>query len=150
MVLCCLLDAVPAIEWVKLLFAALSLVGVAVGVITYRKNTALKHAEWLRSLFEKFYEAEYYRNVRTWMDCSPEEQEATHQAVSDRELADYLNFFEFIGILEKMGQLTREEIDQLFDYYLRLIKGSPIASAYVQKHGFEQVERLLRSTGMPA
>ena len=45
-----------------------ALVAVLVAVINYRSQTRLKQAEWLKSLFEKFYESPIYKEVRVWLD----------------------------------------------------------------------------------
>jgi len=52
------------------------------------------------------------------------------------KLVDYLNFFEFALYLHKIGTLKREDVRQMFEYYLNLLK-SDVIKEYAQKEGFE-------------
>ncbi len=53
------------------------------------------------------------------------------------ELGDYLNFFEFISFLEKIKAVTKSDIDDLFEYYLKLLGKSRIIRAYIKDQGYE-------------
>ena len=81
------------------------MVNISVAVFAYCRNVRLKRAEWLRSLFEKFYETERYKAVRTRLDNADELQK---RGLEEELLVDYLNFFEFIASLHKPGQIRKE------------------------------------------
>ena len=61
---------------------------------------------------------------------------------------DYLNFFEYIASLWKLGQLSQPEILMLFEYYLRLLKDRDFVWKFIREQGFENLEMLLN--GLPA
>jgi hypothetical protein len=138
------------------------LVAVVAGpfaVFSYLKATQAKRAEWLASLHEKFFETGRYSRVRHVLDYPSEPQyDSLARAIAaeaDHELADelyrYLNFFEFLGSLEELGQIQRKEIYALFDYDLRMIEKHPFILAVLSPQGFERLPRLLPSTGaLPA
>jgi hypothetical protein len=128
--------------------------GAAVfATIQYGRNVRTRHAEWLLSLFERFYEQERYQSMRTILD-SPPDSPALHQLEADisnrdstrsvEEFDNYLNFFEFVAVLEARKQLKQDEICDLFDYYLRKLKSHPFVVEYVDRYGFEQLRRLLK------
>lgn len=126
---------------------------------TYRRATRARRAEWLASLHEKFFETDRYSRVRKALDYRPEPQytalAGAIAAEADHELADelyrYLNFFEFLGSLEELGQISRKEIYALFEYDLRMINKHPFILAALSPQGFERLPRLLPSTGaLPA
>jgi len=58
---------------------------------------------------------------------------------------DYLNFFEFIARLKEIGQLTSDDIDATFNYYLILLTRArnPEIRQYLKKEGFENLDKLL-------
>jgi hypothetical protein len=59
---------------------------------------------------------------------------------------DYLNFFEFLGYLEKSRQVSRDDILGLFQYYLHNLKANPDVMRYIEdsKNGFERLREMLR------
>ena len=62
----------------------------------------------------------------------------------EEKLVDYLNFFEFIASLWKLRQLPIEEIQMMFDYYIRRIGSYGFIMEYLQEQGFEGVLQLVR------
>src|ERR1700731_681775 len=116
------------LEWlVKLVAGIGGLTAVLIAVVNYRAQTKLKQAEWLKSLFEKFFENSTYKEVRIWLDYGYLHDRLTVGEVSFREeneekFTDFLNFFEFIGVLYSRKHLTIEQVSDVFDYYLRKIK----------------------------
>ncbi|PWT71389.1 MAG: hypothetical protein C5B59_18190 [Bacteroidetes bacterium] len=127
----------------QIIFWLLSLVGIVIAWRTFRQNARIRRAEWLRSLFEKFYETDHYRQIRSIMDNGRIESEVAGNEQLDDKLVDYLNFFEFIASLWKLKQLSLQEVLLLFDYWLGLIKGSNYLDAYLKKYGFENLALLL-------
>jgi hypothetical protein len=59
------------------------------------------------------------------------------------ELDDYLNFFEFIASLEKMKQLTLDQVKMVFEYYISRITKHEFLLDYISDQGFENLNTLL-------
>lgn len=59
-------------------------------------------------------------------------------------LVDYLNFFEFIASLHKLGQIRKEEVLMLFRYYLKLIENQGDIRTCIAENGFENLDGLLK------
>lgn len=97
-------------------------------------------------MYEKFYEREQLKNVRERLDC-----ESNHEQVSElvlkgqADFTDYLNFFEFVAFLEYSKQLEREEIEDLFGYYLGCLKQHDRVRKYIKENGYERLDKLLES-----
>ncbi|MEO7313036.1 MAG: hypothetical protein ABIX01_21800 [Chitinophagaceae bacterium] len=64
----------------------------------------------------------------------------------EEKLTDFLNFFEFMATLEKLGHLKPSEIEALFAYYLVRIKKSQSCVKYIQDYGFKNLSKLLQNT----
>ncbi len=126
------------IQYLSLLF---SVVSILLATLTYYRNMRLKRAEWLRSLFEKFYETDKYKAIRFRLDNTEALQK---QGLEEEMLVDYLNFFEFIASLHKLGQIRKEEVLMLFRYYLKLIENQVDIRTYIAENGFENLDRFLR------
>jgi len=58
-------------------------------------------------------------------------------------LDDYLNFFEFIGVLRKKNQLSLEEIKTVFEHYIKRISGYNFIVNYINNYGYENLNALL-------
>ena len=120
---------------------------------TYRRAVRTRRAEWLFSLFERFYERPTYQRIRSildsWRHPTPEFKRLESDVQNDSEspdvdaLINYLNFFEFIAVLWKRGQLKENEICELFDYYLRNLKSVAFVEKYIRTQGFERLAELL-------
>jgi hypothetical protein len=115
-------------------FFLAGILGVWVGVATYRANSARERARWLTSLYEKFYEREDLKRVRDALDCDPDSEPVKELVASEpAEFTDYLNFFEFVFYLVDRGQMSREDVDGLFDYYLRCLRRHATVRAYLRR-----------------
>lgn len=130
-------------QLIQIVFWILSLTGIFIAWRTFRQNTRLKRAEWLKSLFEKFYESDHYKEIRWKIDNSSIQQDIEKSPELEEKLVDYLNFFEFIASLWTLNQLTRQEVLMLFEYYLKIIKDSAYLNGYLKKYGFENLAALL-------
>jgi Mlc titration factor MtfA (ptsG expression regulator) len=86
-----------------------TLVGAALALYVYYQNSRLRRAEWLASLYEKFFERSDLKTVREILDCTPGQSAAIDQLAAEEpaEFTDYLNFFEFVAVLRKTRQLKR-------------------------------------------
>jgi hypothetical protein len=108
----------------------------------YRTNSKLERAKWMTNLYEK----EGLKTVRNKLDCDSDESEIDDLVCEEtQEFTDYLNFFEYIGKLKKLGQLSDEDIRDLFGYYLDCLKRHRSVRDYISQRekGFEELERLL-------
>jgi hypothetical protein len=134
-------------EWFDIGIKALALIGVYIAAINYRSQRIIKKGEWLKSLFEKFYENDAYKEVRRWLDNKEIETKINCEDDSisdeDEKFTDFLNFFEFIANLENENQISIKDVTNLFDYYLQEIKGSSVCMQWVKKYGFEKLDNLL-------
>ena len=61
----------------------------------------------------------------------------------EEKLVDYLNFFEFIASLWKLGQLSIQEINLMFEYYIRLLGKFDFLMKYIHDEGFEGLADLV-------
>jgi hypothetical protein len=130
-------------QWAQIFFWVVSSIGILIAWNTFRQNAKLKRAEWLKSLFEKFYESDHYKEIRWKIDNGSIQQDIETDTELEEKLVDYLNFFEFIASLWKLKQLTRREVLMLFEYYLKIIRDSTYLSGYLKKYGFENLAALL-------
>ena len=133
------------VDVVAKLFAA---AGVFIGGLSYRRQAKTKRAEWLKALFEKFYEKEEFKDVRRWIESGEIERKINIDSTVSKEeekVADYLNFFEFIATLKTDNQLKRRDVLNLFEYYLRKIKASEGCMDWINNegYGFEKLRNLL-------
>lgn len=137
-------------DWIDIVSRLVAAVGILIAALNYRSQTKTKRAEWLKTLFEKFYENEKFKEVRKWIESGEIEkriQPDDFVVTEDEEkLTDYLNFFEFIATLEAEGQLKKTDVNNLFDYYLKKLKGSASCLAWINRpdYGFEKLRTLLQ------
>jgi len=137
------------LEWVIKLAAGVgALVAVLVAVVNYRAQTRLKQAEWLKSLFEKFFENSNYKEVRMWLEygqlhgrLTVEDQQL--REINEEKFTDFLNFFEFIAVLHARKHLTAEQVYDVFDYYLKKIKSDEDCQLWINQYSFEKLKALL-------
>lgn len=136
-------------EWIiKLVAGAGALAAVIVAVVNYRAQTQLKQAEWLKSLFEKFFEDPNYKEVRMWLDYGYLHDRLTvedqrFREINEEKFTDFLNFFEFIAVLHARKHLTKEQVFDVFDYYLRKIKEDMVCQKWINEYSFEKLKALL-------
>lgn len=137
----------------EILQVIVSLVTIAAGICAvwiYYLDTKRRRSEWMTSLFVKFYEEAHYKKIRYILDYKPHEYDKLKQAVESGEaserveqIVDYLNFFEFAGALWRNKQISVKDIRVIFQYYLDNIRSHAWLCQFVQKQGFESLDRLL-------
>lgn len=132
------------IEVIKTIAAVVAAAAAVWGIYVYFSNSRLRHAEWLATLYEKFYEKDHLKKVREVLDSKATGLQEIKQKLSAAELSDYLNFFEFVAVLKKSGQLKHEEIEDLFGYYLDRLSDKPEMRDYIVRNGYELLDVLLR------
>ena len=115
------------------------------GIYVYFTNSRLRRAEWIASLYEKFYESKDLKAVRDKLDCGTSPSAEIENLIKEepRDFTDYLNFFEFVAVLQKSRQLTDSEIEDLFGYYLDCLEYCQPLRDYIGGRGYEQLDRLL-------
>lgn len=104
-----------------------------------------------RRLHAKFYEAGAYKRIRHTLDYQPDPDFNNLQVAvttgGHDEIAeaffDYLNFFEFVASLWRIGQLSLREIAMIFEYYLRNLKQHQFVMDFVRQNGFENLDALV-------
>lgn len=128
---------------------------------SYRRQVNLEQMRWLQQLYDSFYNSDRYKSVRQVIDFDELEQTLEllrrgdadpHQlSLPERaqvdQFTDYLNFFEWLAFLEREKQLTFEQLDTMFGYYLiRLLQvdKNHQLRKYIQEKGYEQLHRLLK------
>lgn len=129
------------------------------GVVTYRRSQRQRRAEWLDQLYTRFFEAPQYKRIRRILDYEVEPAfselraaiESGKDSDASEELVDYLNFFEFLGSLKAMDQVSDKEISMLFEYYICRLNDHPFVIAFVESEGFEELARMCatRRAAMP-
>jgi hypothetical protein len=146
-------DWTAAADIVKTIAGVVGILGLPAAYLTYRRSVRTRRADWLVSLHEKFFETARYAWVRRVLDYRQEpDYSALTQAVKEQKhspLADefyrYLNFFELLASLRKLGQISDEEIIGLFDYDLRMIAEQQFIVDALRPQGFERLADLLRT-----
>jgi hypothetical protein len=113
--------------------------GIGFTAIGYFKNNKLKRGEWLKTLFEKFYEREKFKEIRREIEYGSLEKYLMIDSggkptniKNEEELVNYLNFFKFIAALLKYQQISQLEINDMFGYYLKSIRKNTFLSSYIK------------------
>jgi len=122
--------------------------GIIVTVLNYRNQVRIKRAELLKSLYEKLFENSMYKEVRVWLDYGHLHAklnigDPTAREINEEKFTDFLNFFEFIGVLYMSSQLTFTLVYEVFDYYLKKIKKDDDCQAWIKEYSFEKLKALL-------
>jgi hypothetical protein len=127
---------------------------------SYRRQVNLEQMRWLQQLYDSFYNSDRYKEMRQAIDFDELEQTIELLRRADAEphqlslperarvdqFTDYLNFFEWLAYLEEQKQLTFQQLDTMFGYYLtRLLQvdRSRQLRQYIQEKGYEQLQELL-------
>ena len=140
------------VELVYMMTATISAVGTSlaagIAAYVYRRNSVLARAKWASSLYEKFYEATTFKQMRDNLDCFNDSDRVNEIVIREEStFTDYLNFFEFIAFLNKSKQLKDSEIDSLFGYYLDCLNRHDRVKQYISnaQNGYEGLAKLLTS-----
>lgn len=123
------------------LFAALSALWI------YRRNSQLERSRWASALYEKFYESDRYKRMRALLDVPANADQVNEVVIrEDPEYTDYLNFFEYVAILTRSGQLRDEDVEDLFGYYLDCLRRHGRVRNYINDpaNGYEKLNQFLR------
>jgi hypothetical protein len=115
-------------------------------IYVYLEIRVWNAARWLGSLYEKFYQKDDLKPVREILDCDADDSAEIRRLISQEPpgFTDYLNFFEFVAVLGKSGQLKPDEIEDLFRYYLDCLEKNRKVRDYIATKGYEHLDKLLR------
>jgi hypothetical protein len=135
-------------DWLDAIAKLLGGLGFIVAAISYWSQQRIRRAEWHKSLYEKFFENLTYKEVRVWLDYGYlhdrlAETDKQLREANEEKFTDFLNFFEFIGVLYSRKQLSFEQIYDLFDYYLAKIKSDPDCQIWIQEYSFDRLKTIL-------
>jgi hypothetical protein len=140
----------PVDDVLRYVLQLVAIVAPVLALATYWRNAKTKRAEWLLALHAKFFESAHYKKMRHIIDYEPAElatlRDSVAQGGSDELVEDfvaYLNFFEFIASLWKLGQLNTNEVAMMFEYYLKNLASHPFITDFVAAQGFESLAELL-------
>jgi hypothetical protein len=137
-----------ALALIEILAKIAAGVGVLMAALTYYNQVRIKRAEWLKSLFEKFFENPTYKDVRGWLDYNELAEKLAvsderEKRINEEKFTDFLNFFEFIGVLYSRNQLTYTQVCDVFEYYLKKIALDADCRRWIDQYGFEKLKALL-------
>ena len=137
-----------ALALIEILAKIAAGVGVLMAALTYYNQVRIKRAEWLKSLFEKFFENPTYKDVRGWLDYNELTEKLSvsderEKRINEEKFTDFLNFFEFIGVLYSRNQLTYTQVRDVFEYYLKKIALDADCRRWIDQYGFEKLKDLL-------
>src|SRR5271169_4089666 len=123
-----------------------TLIAASWGLDTYHRSVRLERAKWMKELYEKFYEDNRLKSIRDLLDGDDDEEITRLVQNGDPSFTDYLNFFEFLSFLHESKQIRKEEVQGLFDYYLRSLTRNAEVRRYIDdpSNGFEKLKRLLK------
>ena len=127
----------------------IALVSAFAALLTYRRNSQTKRAEFLLELHKSFFVDETYKPLRTLMDDSDslaQQKLQSEIAKESPEFTDFLNFFELIAYFRSSKTLRHRDVQALLGYYLDLMKNDLAISAYIGKKSttFEHLNALLK------
>ena len=83
-----------------------------------------------------------YQRIDTYLEIN--ENDEIKNEENEEQLVDYLNFFEFISTLVKNGHLRKNEVNQMFGYFLKAINKNIFLKSYLAKYDFENLHELLK------
>jgi len=115
-------------------------------VFVYRNNARRERARWAESLYARFFEKGELKKVRDQLDCTRDDPKVAELVTKESsEWTDYLNFFEFVAYLQSTKQLSGQDVQALFGYYIECLKRHSAVLKYVQKEekSFDYLRRLL-------
>ncbi len=150
--------AVPSLV-ITAIGVAVGLGAAVVGVIQYADAVKLRRANWLYKLYQEFYVKKNLKEIREKLDSDSGRKEIeslvskSENSLSETEsttlasFTDYLNFFEFMVYLKKKGAIKREDMIDMFKYYLDCLRRSAPILSYIPKFGFEMLNEFFGRDG---
>ena len=127
--------------------AILGAIAALWAIYVYFTNSRVRRAEWLASLYEKFYEKSDLKAVREILDCEAGDSPDISRLLAKSRLSSRITstFFEFVAVLKKSHQLSANEIESLFGYYLDCLEKCGQVRKYIANKGYEHLNKLLQA-----
>ncbi len=145
--ICAICDILPYAQLFTYLAAGGSLIFSA---FTYYKNNKVKRGEWLKTLFEKFYEENKFSEVRKHIEYETlniylgvDLNGMCTNMDNEENLVNYLNFFELIAFLKLNGHIEKLEVKSMFGYFIKSLNKDEFIKRYLRQFDFENLEMLL-------
>lgn len=134
---------------VDIIIKIAGVIGIFIALLNYRSQVRIKRAELVKSLYEKFFENQIYKEVRVWLDYGHLHTRLTvadkaQLEINEEKFTDFLNFFELIGVLHTSNQLTFKLVSDVFAYYLKEIKEDADCREWIDRYSFEKLKALLK------
>ena len=126
----------------------LGLITAILAILGYKINkraAILQKNQWHSQLFKQFYIDETYKEMRYILDFKPKDKfnqllESLKPDSYDRiseQFFDYLNFFEYIASMCEAKQVDFNEVLNLFQYYLDILRKESFIRTEIKEEGFE-------------
>lgn len=115
-------------------------------MLVYGDNARRERARWAENLYSRFYVEPHLKGVRDLLDCDSDDPKVEELVNNDgADWTDYLNFFEFVQYLRESKQLSDEDVQALFGYYLACLKKHHATMTYISDSGkgFDYLRRLV-------
>ncbi len=139
--------------WVKvaqIVVYTATTIGILVSAFSYFKNNKVKRGEWLKALYEKFFESDNYKEIRREIEYDRlnsfldiDNKGMAQNEINEEKLVDFLNFFEFISVLQIKKHVSESEVKDLFGYFITALKKNEFIRKYIQQFGFENLDKIL-------
>ena len=140
------------LESLASIFTILGVIAGIVGFIVtyqeYKRNQLIKRAEFYTKLFETLFKDPTYTEIREELDSyeySEEYYGELEKKLKARggklfaQMTNYLNFLEYVMVLEKNKVITHADVIDLLDYYLTTLAKNRVAKKYIEELGFENL-----------
>src|SRR5215211_2448124 len=124
-----------AIEILKTIAAVIAAAAAVWGIYVYFSNSRLRRAEWIASMYEKFYEQAEPKDIREALDCGGSNSANISRFINEepREFTDYLNFFE-CGCSRKVAATDQTRNRRSFLLLPRLPRAYPCGAKIYRGH----------------
>jgi len=132
---------------IEIVYHVVAIIAALGALWVYRRNSRLERTRWASNLYEKFYEKGEYKKIRDALDVPANSDSVNSLVIEEKaEFTDYLNFFELVAYLKKSTQLRDEDVEALFDYYLKCLNRHERVRRYIDnpENGYENLSMLLK------
>lgn len=134
-------------DWLQVALYFVGILSAAASAWKYWQNSQQRRVRWLYDLYKRFYDNKDFQDISARIESGDTKFIENDEMESLVILDQYLNFFEFVGILHKKEALDQDEIKDMFDYPLRQIAKNSSVLDYVREYSYEQIDALLKKLG---
>ena len=135
--------------WLQIILYVTGIISVAASAWRYWQNSRQRRMKWLYDLYQRFYDNKDFQDISARIESGETNFIENDEVKSLVILDQYLNFFEFVGILWHKKELEPDEIKDMFDYPLRMIVENPAVYSYICKpeYSYKQINELFKELG---